>query len=346
MMLKSKKGFTLIELIVALAIFSINSFNNINESLYIQSQVSNIMEKIKSNLKFADNISIIEDENSVQGTKGLSYIFTEDGSYKETDGEQQVYSINPETENISYNVSFHTGSGRTLKITVTATKDGETVYSLDTNVLLNNLSSATILGLQQGNAIRFIAVGSESQAPSIVKVTSILVSSPSDSISQADGTLQMNAAVNPANATDKTYTWSVFDLTGSATIDSLGILTAVGNGTVTVKATANDGSNITGQKVITVGGQNMLVQSISLSGAGGKTSVKRNNSLQINATVLPAEAANKAVTWSVDNINYATINQSGLLTAKSTYNVSVIVTATAQDGSGVVGTITISITKN
>ena len=53
------------------------------------------------------------------------------------------------------------------------------------------------------------------------------------------GTLQMYALVLPANADDLTVTWSVINGTGSASISATGLLTAISNGTVTVKATSN-----------------------------------------------------------------------------------------------------------
>ncbi len=56
----------------------------------------------------------------------------------------------------------------------------------------------------------------------------------------------MSAAVLPSNAANKTVTWSVANGTGQATISSTGLLKAVSNGTVTVKATANDGSGVYG----------------------------------------------------------------------------------------------------
>jgi len=70
-----------------------------------------------------------------------------------------------------------------------------------------------------------------------------------------DGTLQIEATILPANATDNTYTWSVTNGTGSATIDANGLLTAITNGIVTVTATANDGTTQTGSTDITLSNQ-------------------------------------------------------------------------------------------
>ena len=65
----------------------------------------------------------------------------------------------------------------------------------------------------------------------------------------------MSASVLPANATNKSVTWSVSNGTGTATIDpASGLLTAGTAGTVTVTATAKDGSAKTGTLQVTVTG--------------------------------------------------------------------------------------------
>ena len=67
------------------------------------------------------------------------------------------------------------------------------------------------------------------------------------------GTLQMNAAVTPSNASNPTVTWSVTNGTGKAIINaSTGLLTGTVLGTVTVTATATDGSGLSGTELITV----------------------------------------------------------------------------------------------
>jgi hypothetical protein len=84
-------------------------------------------------------------------------------------------------------------------------------------------------------------------------VTSIAVTGTGNVTTVADGdTLQMLAAILPLNATDTSVTWSVVNGTGSATISVGGLLTATGAGLVTVIATANDASGVTGSLVITI----------------------------------------------------------------------------------------------
>ena len=85
-----------------------------------------------------------------------------------------------------------------------------------------------------------------------------------NTITTAGGTLQIGATVLPANATNGTYTWSVTNGTGSATIDANGLLTAVTDGTVTVTATANDASGETASMVVTISNQSVGVNEASL----------------------------------------------------------------------------------
>ena len=182
--------------------------------------------------------------------------------------------------------------------------------------------------------------------PPSVKVSSITVSATGGVSSIERGkTLQMSAAVLPANAADKTVTWSVINGTGTATISGSGLLSATTVGTVTVKATANDGSGIVGTKEIMVTSLAVTpVSSITVSAAGGVSSVEKGKTLQMGASVLPADAADKTVTWSVVNgTGAATISNSGLLSATAVG--AVTVKATANDGSGVSGSKNISISS-
>ena len=150
---------------------------------------------------------------------------------------------------------------------------------------------------------------------------------------------QLTVAVIPSNATDRTVTWSVSD-ESVAVISSSGLLTPMKNGTVTVTATANDASGISAEKVITISGVTgppVFVESISITG----TDITDGQAEQLSVEVLPANANNKAVTWAVSDALYASISNTGLLTPK--LNGTIIVTATATDGSEKVGQLQINI---
>jgi hypothetical protein len=93
--------------------------------------------------------------------------------------------------------------------------------------------------------------------PSEILVTSIDVwgTGGATTISTNGGTLQMLKKTLPTNAADTTVTWSRTNGTGTADISAGGLLTALTNGTVTVRATANDGSAVYGEEDVTISNQ-------------------------------------------------------------------------------------------
>ena len=73
----------------------------------------------------------------------------------------------------------------------------------------------------------------------------------------------------------------------------------------------------------------IAVSSITITG----DTITDGSTSQLSVTVQPSDATNSAVSWTVSNSSVATISNSGLLSAVS--NGTVVVRATAQDGSGV-----------
>jgi|GEM_PF-3033200 hypothetical protein len=90
-----------------------------------------------------------------------------------------------------------------------------------------------------------------------IPVTGITVTGEGENsaITTKSGTLQLVVSVIPADASDKSVTWTIVNGTGQANINSSGLVTAVGNGSVTATATANDGSGISGSMVINITNQ-------------------------------------------------------------------------------------------
>ena len=145
-------------------------------------------------------------------------------------------------------------------------------------------------------------------------------------------TLQLSAVVSPEYATDPSITWSIISGNDLATIDQNGLLTAIAAGKVTVQAAANDGSGVMATHDVEI--TPVLVTSITISGS---KKVTVGDTLQLKAEVMPVNADNASVTWSIISGNdFATIDQNGLLTAIAPGKVTVQVEA--NDGSGVKAT--------
>ncbi len=114
----------------------------------------------------------------------------------------------------------------------------------------------------------------------------------------------------------------------------------VGDNTAYIQVTAENGSKQA--YTLTITRLNPIaVSNITVAGSG--TITTKGGTLQLTASASPDNAANKAVTWSIQNgSTFADISDNGLLTAKAIGCVTV--RATAQDGSGIYGEITVAIT--
>ncbi len=92
-------------------------------------------------------------------------------------------------------------------------------------------------------------IDSEPYTVNGIKVTPVMVSSINVSPSNLDlaigGTQKLTASVLPANAANKTYTWSTSN-SSVATVSNDGTVTGVAAGECEIYATANDGSNVKG----------------------------------------------------------------------------------------------------
>ena len=145
----------------------------------------------------------------------------------------------------------------------------------------------------------------------------------------------------PENADNKDVVWSILTGAELATISDTGLLSAMAPGQVMVRAEAKDGSNVYGEYMLDIYQlPSVYVQSITLS--GDKDNVDMGQQLAIRAEVLPADADNKALRWEITvGAEFAEIDGSGVLTGKAAGNVTV--RATAEDGSGVYGELTVKV---
>ena len=147
--------------------------------------------------------------------------------------------------------------------------------------------------------------------------------------------------INPEGATDPEIEWSVSPAT-SASIEN-GVLTAGAvrtntDVTVTVTVTAG-GVTKTANTTITILKGPIPVTAITVT---APMSVQENGSFKATATVTPSDADDATYKWSVSNSN-ATIDQQGNVTVIGNSGDTFDVIATANDGSGVTGTATVTI---
>ena len=133
--------------------------------------------------------------------------------------------------------------------TVTWTSDNEEVATVDENGLV------TAVGIGEANITAIAADGSGVTATCKVTVSPKLVTSvildESELTIKKSFTTQLTATVAPDDADNLGLTWTS-DNEEVATVDENGLVTAVGEGTATITATANDGSGVSASCVVTV----------------------------------------------------------------------------------------------
>ena len=126
------------------------------------------------------------------------------------------------------------------------------------------------------------------------------------------------------NDTDKTLTWT------PSTSDNFTYFAMYQNGKVatgTNKLATSDAIVVTYE---TSGGGSDPVAVTSVSLDESEISLKIGKTQSLTATVTPANATNKSVTWTSNNTNVATVSNAGLVTAVGTGNATI--TVTTEDG--------------
>ncbi|MGI6688104.1 MAG: Ig-like domain-containing protein [Christensenellales bacterium] len=125
------------------------------------------------------------------------------------------------------------------------------------------------------------------------------------------GTETLYATVEPATATNRNVTWSS-DKPAIATVDNGGKVTAVGVGQATITVKTDDG-NKTAACQVTVSATAVPVTGVKLNKAS--TALVVGGMETLYATVEPATATNRNVTWSSDKPAIATVDNGGKVTA-------------------------------
>ena len=168
-----------------------------------------------------------------------------------------------------------------------------------------------------------------------VHVTGISIDHSSATIKEGE-TLTLVANITPANAENKSVTWSSSS-EAVATVDNTGKVTGVKAGSATITATAEDGG-MKATCAITVA---QWVTGISLN----KTSLTLNEgeAETLVPTVSPSNSADKTIKWTSSDTSIATVDENGKVTAVSKGNATI--KAEANDGSGKYATCEVLVKK-
>ena len=141
------------------------------------------------------------------------------------------------------------------------------------------------------------------------------------------GTGKITATVSPSGVTDNSVTWFSMD-ESVATVDSSGLVTAVGYGTTGIFVRTIDGGFMD-VCIVTVPTLNVPATGVTLD--KGLINLGVGDTEKITAKISPSDATNKNVKWSSSNKAVATIDENGVVTAVGVGQVTISVT-TADGG--------------
>ena len=207
-----------------------------------------------------------------------------------------------------------------------------------TDVTLNLLKSgtATITAIAEDGTKTTVTI----------KVTTLVESltiTGSDTVASGKS-VTLKAVAAPSTAAKKSVTWTLADDgVAYASINASGKLTAAKNlmtaQTVTVVATAKDGSGVVAKKEITI---QPIATSILVQQKAQTVDMQKTASLQLTGKVYPA-SANQGIQWTSSNAKVATVDETGLVTFHK--GGTVTITAATTDGSNKKATVKLTVVK-
>ena len=214
--------------------------------------------------------------------------------------------------------------------------------------VLTTLSTGTVT--VQAQCVQNPAISDEitlTVLPPTGTLTSLTVTTLNDYPGDAElgKPVQMIPVFTPANAADRSVTWSVENGTGTATIDENGLLTPLTVGTVTVYAMTPGG--IEGASTVNIVRYAEEI-TILLNGKEDISRLGAGESLELSFRLSPEDTTTKKVEWSVTNqtgwAKLYTYNNDDYFKLTGQKAGTVILTATAKDSKQVVATKELTVT--
>lgn len=199
---------------------------------------------------------------------------------------------------------------------------------------------SVILSVMIGISFAACENGKEDPPAKPVAVTGVTLSESSLSLA-VNGEATLTATVEPANAADKSVTWTS-SAPAKATVDNGGKVKGVAAGSATITVTTTDGG-FTAQCQVTVtpaGSATVAVTGVRLNKE--ETSLSVGGEETLIATVEPTDATNKSVTWTSSASEKVTVDDSGKI--EGVAEGSATITATTADG-GFTAECEVTVTK-
>jgi len=234
-------------------------------------------------------------------------------------------------------VTVDQGKTVTLKPTVypTSLEDKSVKWKSSDKSVATVTSAGKVKGVKAGVAtITCTSVATGLSATCTVTVPGIAFD-PSEVVVRKKKTLTLTPIFYPETVEDKSVTWETSDKT-IATISSVGVVTGVKSGVVTITCTSK-ATGLSATCKVTVG-------TITLDQS--EVIIRKKNTVTLTPAVYPTSLEDKSVTWESSDESVATVSDDGVVTGVKSGVVTITCTSNATGLSAtckvIVGTITLS----
>lgn len=212
------------------------------------------------------------------------------------------------------------------------TNDSRIAEVTDTGLVIGRTSGTTTINVYSNNEkTDFVTVNVT--AP-IIELDSITLM-PSELTLNLGDSYQFKPYLIPANINGKVKWTSTNE--AIVTVDSNGLVTAKKEGSVVVTATCEDKSS-SATVIVKNEKTNIVVSKINFDREN--ITLKADESIKINTSIIPSNATNKALIWSSSNNSIATVSNNGTVKGISKGNAII----TAKSVNGITNTINVTVT--
>lgn len=316
-----------------------------NISINLEKNVISVGEKTKvsssikpndatnKNVTYVSNdssIAKVDSNGTVTGVSDGNAIITVTSSSGTSDSVSiKVENKDTSVEKITLPEGINVDAGRSVSVSAVISPSNTpkrkiTWKSSDEKIAKVN-SSGIITGVKSGEATITATIGEVSSSVNVnvldVKVSKLTLNM-SDVRLFVSEKINLKANVHPANATNENITWSSSD-ENIATVNKDGVVTALKEGSVVVKATSISNPNAFVECNVTV--SKIDVESFKLSHKqillteGEKVNLKVSN-------IKPSSATYTNVAYSIEDTNIATVNKNGVISGVKSGKTTLTVT--------------------
>lgn len=230
-----------------------------------------------------------------------------------------VYRPTPSSVSMKSSLAMNVGDTYTLSPTVYPSNSQYTLTWTSSNTNVATVSSSgMVIAKSAGTTNITVKTDNGKTATCYVTVSAKAVTSvsiPSGLSLEVGETHTLTPTITPSDASTS-YTWSS-DNNSVVTVSQSGVLTANNGGTANITVKTDNGKTATCK--VTVSSKSVTNVNIPST-----LSLEVGETYTLNPTITPTDAVT-SYTWSSDNINVATVSQSGMVVAKSagTANITV-----------------------